>query len=353
MKKKSVLLLMCLSLATLSLVGCQANISQNSSASSEEASIEEISTSSTIEEASIPESSLLTIENMGNTLTFSEVPERVIVLSYDTAEIMAALDLESTIIALAPADSDLTDVLPAYREKVSTIPLMENLANGVPNLETVLSMKPDFVYGASYSFMSSNAGDTSDYLSMGINVYGSTGTYSDDPTLEDTYQDIINIGKIFHVEEKANKLVDELKNRVDAITSQIDSDSKVSVFVYDSEEDSPYTAGGTSLESKLIDLAGGKNIYSDLDSDFATVAWEDVIVSNPDVIVINKYGSDEDVAQKIAFLKSQPELADITAIKENRFIAVSMLAIFPSLQNVDVIETISDGIQNENYVSLD
>lgn len=346
MKKKTLSLLMCLSIAMTFLVGCQSHTKPDISQMSEASTI----TSETISEESVPQTTLLTIENMGNTLTFSEVPERVIVLSYDTAEIMSALDLESKIIGLAPADSDLTDVLPAYRDKVATIPLMENLSNGVPNLETVLAMKPDFVYGASYSFMNTNAGDASDYLSMGINVYGSTGTYSDNPTLDDTFQDIINIGKIFHVEEKATDLVSELQARVDKITSSIDNSSKVSVFVYDSEEDAPYTAGGTSLESKLIDLAGGKNIYSDLDADFATVAWEDVIVSNPDVILINKYGSDEDVAQKIAFLKSQPELANITAIKENRFIAVSMLAIFPSLQNIDVIEVIADGIQNENYI---
>lgn len=88
-----------------------------------------------------------------------------------------------------------------------------------------------------------------------------------------------------------------------------------------------------------------------METDFATVAWEDVIKTNPDVIVINKYGTDEDAQQKIDFLRSVPELANVTAIKENRFIVVSILSVFPSIQNIDVIEYLAEGIQNNNYIT--
>ncbi len=308
------------------------------------AATEDVSSAAKNESAESTDSSTspLTITNMDNELVFTSVPERVVVLSYDTAEILAALGLEDKVIGLAEADSSIDDILPKYKDSVAKMPLIEGLSNGVPSLETVLSMNPDFVYGASYSFMETNAGKASDYLDSGINVYGSTGTYSDVPTIEDTYNDIENLGRIFHVEDKAQALVDELKGRVDAVSESIDTDSKITVFVYDSEEDAPFTAGGSSLENELISLAGGTNIYNDLDSDFTSVSWEDVIAKNPDVILINKYGDDNDVQQKIDFLKSRPELADVTAVKEGHFVSASMLAIFPSLQNVEVIENLSE-----------
>ena len=355
MKIKKILsasLVLCMS---FSLAACTGETSANANTASTEATSSatisessdvsnDISTTSVAVESQDTTYSPVTIKNMDNDLVFESAPEKVVVLSYDTAEILAALGLEDKVIGLAEADSSINDVLPEYRDNVSKMPLIEGLSNGVPSLETVLAMNPDFVYGASYSFMEQNAGKASDYLDSGINVYGSTGTYSDVPTIEDTYTDIENLGKIFGVEDRAQALVSDLKSRVDAITSNTDPNSKLTVFVYDSEEDAPYTAGGTSLENELIELAGGTNIYKDLDSDFTSVAWEDVIAKNPDVILINKYGDEDDVQKKIEFLKNMPELADVTAVKEGRFVSASMLAIFPSLQNVNVIEDLNKSL---------
>ena len=357
MKSKKFLsasLVLCMS---LSLAACTGEKAANANpASTEAASSTFVSEAAEISEAVSTENQStetqddditftpVTIKNMDNDLVFESAPEKVVVLSYDTAEILAALGLEDKVIGLAEADSSINDVLPEYRDNVSKMPLIEGLSNGVPSLETVLAMNPDFVYGASYSFMEQNAGKASDYLDSGINVYGSTGTYSDVPTIEDTYTDIENLGKIFGVEDRAQSLINDLKSRVDAITSNTDPNSKLTVFVYDSEEDAPYTAGGTSLENELIELAGGTNIYKDLDSDFTSVAWEDVIAKNPDVILINKYGDEDDVQKKIEFLKNMPELADVTAVKEGRFVSASMLAIFPSLQNVNVIEDLNKSL---------
>ena len=355
MKIKKILsasLVLCMS---LSLAACTGETSANANSASTEATSSatisessdvsnDISTASVAVESQDTTYSPVTIKNMDNDLVFESSPEKVVVLSYDTAEILAALGLEDKVIGLAEADSSIDDVLPEYRDRVEKMPLIEGLSNGVPSLETVLAMNPDFVYGASYSFMEQNAGKASDYLDSGINVYGSTGTYSDVPTIEDTYTDIENLGKIFNVEDRAQALVSDLKSRVDAITSNTDPNSKLTVFVYDSEEDAPYTAGGTSLENELIELADGTNIYKDLDSDFTSVAWEDVIAKNPDVILINKYGDENDVQKKIEFLKNMPELADVTAVKEGRFVSASMLAIFPSLQNVNVIEDLNKSL---------
>lgn len=144
----------------------------------------------------------VTIENFNRATTYTKVPERVVVLTYDIAEIMTALGVENKIVALAPAENSIEDVLPEYRDRIKDIPLFEGLEGGVPSLESVLKVNPDFVYGVSFSFDPKNVGSAEDYEKAGVNIYVAEGTYVDVPTLENLYNDILNIGKIFRVKTR-------------------------------------------------------------------------------------------------------------------------------------------------------
>ena len=70
------------------------------------------------------------------------------------------------------------------------------------------------------------------------------------------------------------------------VTSGVDLANPLRVFVYDSGEDTPFTAGKYAMPTALIEAAGGVNIMDDLDKSWATVAWEPVVERNPQVIVI-------------------------------------------------------------------
>ena len=62
------------------------------------------------------------------------------------------------------------------------------------------------------------------------------------------------------------------------------------MFVFDmAQEEGAYTCGN-NFTSKLIEHAGGVNIFNDLDTTWATVSWETVVERAPEVIVINDYG---------------------------------------------------------------
>ena len=50
-------------------------------------------------------------------------------------------------------------------------------------------------------------------------------------TLENEYTDILNIGKIFHVEDKAQALVDEMKAQVSNTLSAVQGQNPVKVAV--------------------------------------------------------------------------------------------------------------------------
>ena len=56
-------------------------------------------------------------------------------------------------------------------------------------------------------------------------------------------------------------------------------------------------ASGTGLEQSLIELAGGENIFSNVDKQFGAVSYEEIISLDPEVIIIHEYTNDDTDAQ--------------------------------------------------------
>lgn len=290
-------------------------------------------------------SDVVTVDSMGVTMNFSSSPKKIVALGYDLAEMLVMLGMGDRIIAVAPSMYLLEDVKEEYRDEISAIPVLpDGHSTGVPTLETVLSKNPDFVLGYSYSFAENSAGKTEDYIANGVNFYATEGTYIKGATMENTYNDFINLGKILGVSETADALVSEMKTQVDKVANTVSKAKPVSVYVFDSgSPERLLTIGGTGFQHSLIEMAGGANIFDDLDSDFATVSMEELIARNPEVIVIVEYYSADMGQQKINFLNSTPELQNITAVQNQNYIVISGYSFFPCGQNVDLVEQLAKG----------
>lgn len=224
---------------------------------------------------------------------------------------------------------DARDVLPEYQEAVAAMPFItEGLNSGTPNLETVLDQDPDFVLGTYYNFFPVNCGAPEDYEAAGANVYAQEGTYVAGATLENTYNDILNLGQIFHVEERAQELVAEMRAQADEITTKLAETEPVSTFVYDFGEGTMLSIGGVGLENELLTLAGGANIFADQESRYFDASIENIIEANPSAIIVYDYSISADSEQKIEYLKSLSELSEVDAIKNDKII---VLPIYPRL----------------------
>ena len=224
---------------------------------------------------------------------------------------------------------DARYVLPEYQEAVAAMPFItEGLNSGTPNLETVLDQDPDFVLGTYYNFFPVNCGAPEDYEAAGANVYAQEGTYVAGATLENTYNDILNLGQIFHVEERARELVAEMRAQADEITTKLAETEPVSTFVYDSGEGTMLSIGGVGLENELLTLAGGANIFADQESRYFDASIENIIEANPSAIIVYDYSISADSEQRIEYLKSLSELSEVDAIKNDKII---VLPIYPRL----------------------
>lgn len=282
----------------------------------------------------------VTIHNFNVDTTYTSVPQRAIPLSYDAAQILVALGLEDRIVAVATAEGSPLDCLPQYREKLEKL---EVLIEGTPNFEMLLSKNPDFVYATVYSFGKYGVAPVEDFQREKINFYCMNGTYSEKPSIADIYKDIEEIGKIFRKESEAEKLIAQLKERESSLKEKKLS-TEVKVMVFDGGEKMATTCG-MGIEDEIITLAGGKNIFGDLPSAFEEVAWEEVAKRNPDLIVIHSYDQGEtsgSVEEKIQFLKQHPALTDVNAIKNDHFVVVKLVEVFPGIQVFDAAERIHE-----------
>lgn len=110
------------------------------------------------------------------------------------------------------------------------------------------------------------------------------------------------------------------------------------MFVYDSGDGSAFTAGGNGIGNEIVRLAGGRNVFADLDATFGDVSWEQVIKRKPEVVVIYDYGGTP-VAAKKKRLLNDPALADVPAIKNKRF---AVLPLSSAVLGVRVADAVQD-----------
>ena len=288
--------------------------------------------------AQVSESGTVELENMGEQLSFPDAPKRAVTLNQHATEVMLALGLEDSMVGTAYLDDS---ILPEYKEKYDKIPV---LADKYPSKEVFLSVSPDFAYaGWRSAFEDKALGSRSDLAGQGVLTYVQESSSKAAPTLEDVYQDILNIGRIFRVEDRAEALVNDMRQKLEGIQAQIGPVSEpLNVFVFDSGEDKAYTAANTYLTS-LIGKVGGKNIFDDIDKGWAEVSWEEVVSRDPDVIVIVDYG-DPTAAQKQELLLNKGPLGDVKAIKNKRFIVLPLSAAAEGIRAPIALQTLAAGL---------
>ena len=140
---------------------------------------------------------------------------------------MLALGLEDHLVATAGLDNEVPEDL---KEAFSKTNYLDEFT---PSLETVTMLEPDMILSWSSLFSDKNLGNVTDWIDKGCNTYYNTNTRPDgDRTLENEFTDILNIGKIFDVQDKAQAIVDDAKAVIDkTLTATADVKDKPSVMV--------------------------------------------------------------------------------------------------------------------------
>ena len=283
-----------------------------------------------------------TVQSCNRTVTFDAPPERAISNDVNLTEMMLVLGLADRMAGYTGISGWKT-LDEEMRAGVDELP---ELSEKYPSKEVLVGADADFFFAGWNYGMKVGGEVTPETLDpFGIQVYELTESCThimqkDKASIDDMYNDLLNLGRIFDVEDKATALVQGYRAELAAFADNLETDAPLRVFVYDSGEDAPFTAGLYAMPTALIEAAGGVNVMDDFNKSWGSVTWEEVVERNPEVIVIVNYGN-VTAEQKREFMMSNPAFAELEAVKNDRFVTLEYVEATPGPRNIRAIKTLA------------
>ena len=290
-----------------------------------------------------------TVQSCDRSVTFDAPPQAAISNDVNLTEMMLVLGLADRMVGYTGISGWKT----LDEEMKMGVEELAELSVKYPSKEVLIGADADFFFAGWNYGMKVGGEVTPETLEpFGIQVYELTESCihvgeKDAASMEDMYNDLRNLGAIFDVSDRAEGLIENYQAKLAAfLDAQPTLETAPRVFVYDSGEDVPFTAGRYAMLNALIEAAGGTNIMNDFEKSWATVGWEAVVERNPDMIVIVNYG-DVTADQKREFMMSNPAFADIDAVRNDRFVVLEYVEATPGPRNIEAVKTLAAAFRSE------
>lgn len=288
------------------------------------------------------------VEVCGEVVTYERVPQRAVTHDVNITEMFLYLGLGDRLVGYSgiPATKEID---PGLRALLDGVP---DLSRQGMNLETIMSVEADFVFGGwSYGFREGQVTPATlaefDIASYVLTESCIRKVKRKNVSLEDTFADMLAIGRIFGIEDRAREKVAQYRVELRAITSRLQGVARrPRVFVYDSGTDAPTTSGRFGMPHAMIEAAGGNNIFADIPNNWPRGNWEDVVERDPEWIVIIDYDR-PDPQGKIDFLRSRPELSGVNAIRRGNFVVLTYAEATPGPRNVAAVRKLARAFHSE------
>ncbi|WP_433410420.1 ABC transporter substrate-binding protein [Saccharomonospora azurea] len=283
------------------------------------------------------------ISSCGVTTTVDAPPTSAVTLNQGATEVVLALGAADQLVGTAYLDDAVPDRWQAAYESVPV------LSEQYPDHETVMAAEPDFVY-ASYlsAFDSEAAGDRATLHELGAATYVSpfgcgTGASTRDITFDTVWQEIADVATVFGVPERADRLREEQARQLDALRREAAGEG-IEVFWFDSGVKTAFAGAGDGGPQLVLDAIGATNVFADVEGGWADVSWEDVVVADPEVIVLADaaWSTAED---KIALLQRDEVLSQLDAVRHERFVTIPFSESTPGVRLVEGATSVAEQIR--------
>ena len=140
--------------------------------------------------------------------------------------------------------------------------------------------------------------------------------------LESIHTSIVNIGAALECPEKATDLWNSITRQLDAVRAGVGGQSRPKVLLINTRTNHDlnnlFTVGRTSFLAELTDVAGGENIFNDVNDPYFEASKETIVMRAPDVIVEFHSGEPLTPAQQAQFLADWNELPSLPAVRAKR-----------------------------------
>lgn len=261
---------------------------------------------------------------LGRSVIFESRPEAIVSLAPSVTEMLFAIGAGGQVIGRTDFDN--------YPTEVETLPSIGGFTVSTISIESILALEPDLVVGGAAA-----QAEIVDALDgTGIEVF-----ILEANSIDEIKNEILTLGEITDNREGAQAVVVDMENRVAAVTEKVNAvqdGGKVTVF-YEIWHEPLTTATNETVTGDLIATAGGTNIFGDLEGEYPTVSAEEILESDPDIILGPSTHTDQLTSEIIA---GRPGWEDLNAVQsEAIYIVDGDIVSRPGPRVVDALETIA------------
>jgi iron complex transport system substrate-binding protein len=163
-------------------------------------------------------------------------------------------------------------------------------------------------------------------------------------SFENVLQNLKQLGDLLGTNEKAEKLIDELKARAANVETRVKNETPVRVFVQISREPL-YTIGKDSFITDSIRRAGGISVTADVPESYPKISKETALAAAPEAVILS---ADDSMGE----FNSEPAdaLKDSPAVKNKRVYKINGdLLVRPSPRMVDGFEAMAQALHPNKF----
>lgn len=267
----------------------------------------------------------------GNKITVKTQVEKVISLAPNITEIIAAVKGGAKLRGKTKYCN-----FPDWVNKIQVVGDLQYL-----DYEKILAIAPDVVC---MSFAGNSPQNYDKLKSLGINIFAVSAD-----SINSILNSIKTISDIIGTKAEGDTLYAELKNELNFFQEKLIQKNnrnikidKKKIFVVISPK--PLITVAHGFLDEIITVAGGLNIAKNKLEDYPQFSREELILSNPDVIIYPTNMSQEAAYKELANM--YPELKQINAFKKNKIFVIDPdIAFRPSPRFVENIKQIANCLE--------
>ena len=271
-------------------------------------------------------------DGLARTVKLEKPAARIVSLSPSVTEILFAVGAGQQVVG--------RDSFSSYPPEAASIQDVGG-SMGSYSYEVIASLEPDLVIASGIN----TPEQVSALENLDLTVY-----YLANPDdIEGLYTMFRTVGELSGHNEEADRLASSLEERVKAVEATIATAKTTPLVFYEldgSDPAKPWTPGPGSFVGLLIETAGGKNVGAVLDSQWAQISIEELLVQDPDLILLGDsiYGMTPDQ------VSTRPGWDGLTAVREGRLYEFNDdLVSRPGPRLVDGLELLAGIIHPELY----
>ncbi len=202
-----------------------------------------------------------------------------------------------------------------YPPQVQRLPRVGGFLD--PNFEAIVALKPDLVI-----LLEEHEQSLPGFQKLGLRTTAVCHKY-----IDGIIESLRTVASVCGVEDRGRRAADDIQSRLDRIRDKTAHAKRPRVMISIDRIQGGgglvdvYIAGNDGYFDKMIELAGGENVYHQALARFPVVSTEGVMRMNPDVIVDLVSGVDAEHFLPEQILADWQGLGNVEAVKRHRVYA--------------------------------